>query len=276
MQDALHLAALATQQIGSPAFAPSIGRLCQSLSAYDGFMIYAFCQDEVPRLLFSNLAPSDIQACWPPYFGGAYLLDPFYALFRAQAPDGLYRLKDLAPDDFYDSEYHKSFYLKTGLRDEITLVFGLAEGTQIHVSLGLRSAQVQVTDQDLQRLQAFAPLLTALCSRHWSDLTATPASPTPHTGAHLDRAFQRFGASVLSEREAETARLILMGHSGKSIARELNISPETVKVYRKRVHSKLHIRSQAELFSLFLTSVQNAPIGVDQDPLAFVAFKATP
>ncbi|MCY1250836.1 Bacterial regulatory protein, luxR family [compost metagenome] len=54
----------------------------------------------------------------------------------------------------------------------------------------------------------------------------------------------------VSVREAEVIRLMLKGHSTKSIARHLGNSPETVKVHRKRIYSKLKISSQGELFSL--------------------------
>lgn len=57
------------------------------------------------------------------------------------------------------------------------------------------------------------------------------------------------------------------GHSGKSMARILGVSPETVKVYRKRIHYKLNIHSQGELFSRLLASLTmttSEPVG---DPL---------
>ncbi|KXK67489.1 LuxR family transcriptional regulator [Pseudomonas monteilii] len=45
---------------------------------------------------------------------------------------------------------------------------------------------------------------------------------------------------------------MLSGCSSKEIARKLEISVETVKVHRKHMYSKLGIKSQSELFSLFL------------------------
>ena len=50
----------------------------------------------------------------------------------------------------------------------------------------------------------------------------------------------------------EVALLLLSGCSNKEIARKLAISAETVKVHRKHMYSKLGIKSQSELFSLFL------------------------
>ncbi len=86
-------------------------------------------------------------------------------------------------------------------------------------------------------------------------------------GLQVMSALARFGTSRLSDREAEVARLILQGHSSKVIARMLGNSPETVKVFRKRIHTKLGLATSAELFSLFLAALCAAPHGTDDDPL---------
>ncbi|MBN8629504.1 MAG: helix-turn-helix transcriptional regulator [Rhodobacterales bacterium] len=85
--------------------------------------------------------------------------------------------------------------------------------------------------------------------------------------AHIETALGQFGASRLSDREAEVARLILQGHSSKVIARRLGNSPETVKVFRKRIHTKLGLASSAELFLLFLAALSAAPQNCADDPL---------
>ena len=53
------------------------------------------------------------------YQAGPYLLDPFYqAAVRPVAP-GLHRLRDMAPDRFYQGEYFRNYYVRTGLAEEI-------------------------------------------------------------------------------------------------------------------------------------------------------------
>ncbi len=86
-------------------------------------------------------------------------------------------------------------------------------------------------------------------------------------GLHVMAALTHFGTSRLSDREAEVARLILQGHSSKGIARKMGNSPETVKVFRKRIHTKLGLATSAELFSLFLAALCAAPNGTTDDPL---------
>ena len=55
------------------------------------------------------------------------------------------------------------------------------------------------------------------------------------------------GGVTLSPRERDVLKLIASGLSGKSIARELNISPKTVETHRDRLMTKLNLHSVAEL-----------------------------
>jgi DNA-binding CsgD family transcriptional regulator len=59
----------------------------------------------------------------------------------------------------------------------------------------------------------------------------------------------------LTEREGEIAGLLLRGHSAKSIARDLRISPGTVRNHMKRIYAKLGVSSQSELFAAFLDAL---------------------
>ncbi len=61
----------------------------------------------------------------------------------------------------------------------------------------------------------------------------------------------------LTKRQAEVALLVLRGHSSASIALRLEISPQTVKVFRKQLYRKCNISSQAELFALITPLLVN-------------------
>lgn len=105
-------------------------------------------------------------------------------------------------------------------------------------------------------------------------MTALPPHAFAHTGTigqHVMAAMAQFGTSRLSEREAEVARLILQGHSSKAIARMLGNSPETIKVYRKRIHTKLGLASSGQLFTLFMSALCAMPEGGDDDPLTHLS-----
>lgn len=68
----------------------------------------------------------------------------------------------------------------------------------------------------------------------------------------LDPACQEFSAKVamLSQRERQVFERIIAGDSNKVMARDLEISPRTIEVYRANVMTKLQARSISELVRL--------------------------
>jgi DNA-binding NarL/FixJ family response regulator len=53
--------------------------------------------------------------------------------------------------------------------------------------------------------------------------------------------------SLLSGRETEVLRLVARGHSAKSIAAELQLSPRTLETYKARAMEKLMLRNRADI-----------------------------
>lgn len=67
-------------------------------------------------------------------------------------------------------------------------------------------------------------------------------------GVDFKEKLQHRSRNQLTDREVQTAILLLAGHSSKAIAAQLAISPETVKVHRRNLYEKLNVSSQAEVF----------------------------
>lgn len=69
----------------------------------------------------------------------------------------------------------------------------------------------------------------------------------------------------LSDREITVFRLIGMGMKKSRIAKELNLSPNTVETYRSHIKEKMDIATGAELYRLaFLHSQDEAPLHIGQ------------
>ncbi len=60
------------------------------------------------------------------------------------------------------------------------------------------------------------------------------------------RSFHQLNESPLSNRETEILRLLSQGMNYKSVAKDLFLSPHTVKTHIKNIYQKLHVHSRAE------------------------------
>ncbi|QDI77337.1 MULTISPECIES: helix-turn-helix transcriptional regulator [Leisingera] len=262
--------ARAIELVGQEGFLAALAVLCQSASGYDSTFTAAFFPDHPPVELFDNLPDEHSASTIKPYLDFAYFLDPFYNLFLQGVGDRVITLGECAPDDFRASEYYQTFYAGTGLFDETSVFISFGNSAAVVISLGSREEGFQLAADQRAALTALLPCIAALCRRHWPALDPNSLAGSGRMGLHLKKTFDRFASSVLSGREAEIVQLILKGHSSKSIARELGNSPETVKVHRKRIHNKLGITSQGELFSLFLEALTRAPSNATDDPLTYL------
>lgn len=249
------------QALAHEDFYQKLSAGCELLTGFESTLIVWLGDKHRPIHLYDDLPESIAAETKNAWFDGAYLLDPFYDLFLKKSPDGVYRLSELAPDSFFDSEYYHSYYLETGLTEEIGLLVNLNSENALFMSLGSRD-QTKPREACMKNLQTVLPVLRQLCRRQQS-----AEEGEINFSAPLDKAFRNFGREHLSQRECEVIQLILKGHSNKAIAQLLEISPDTVKVYNKRFHAKLGISSQAELFSLFLESISLVPFDADVDPL---------
>lgn len=220
----------------------------------DNTTMLAYFQERPPQLLFSHARePRVHERIVSEYLTGAYLLDPFHALHIERAAAGLYRMRDIAPDQFTRNEYFALYYQRTTLCDEIAYVGYPAPGVSVHVCLGRDASSGRAfTARDMERAQRLAPIACALIARHWSGLRSEGAISDSDVSRALQRRMQDDHAIALTDRQAEIALLVLKGHSSGSIAMRLGISPQTVKVFRKQLYRKCGISSQAELFSLMM------------------------
>ena len=157
------------------------------------------------------------------------------------------RLADVAPEHFELTEYYQRYFRLNVVADEIQFNCHLPDGRTLCLSLGSKQ---RFDPQQIALLSLIQPWVLSLLRQrlpHELNQVSAPQPPIQNDD---------WGAQ-LTARELDVGRLMLSGCSSKEIARKLEISVETVKVHKKHMYSKLGIKSQSELFSIFLQA-QNA------------------
>ncbi|MBB3066203.1 helix-turn-helix transcriptional regulator [Limibacillus halophilus] len=252
--------AKAVRALRTPDFPQTLVAALGTLVSFDFSVMFAYRGDERPLDLFDNFGETRREIFVSIYQEGPYLLDPFFQASRDSCAPGLYRIRELAPDRFYQSEYFRSYYVRTGLSEEIGFFIALPEEVRAVISLMRAGKRQTFSEKEMARLRLVEPVVRAAAEYHWENLSARFSAERPDPEQeilerHIDATFRNFGRSLLSPREREVAGLILRGHSSDSISKILGIAAGTVKVHRKNTYSKLGIASQSELFSIFLGSL---------------------
>lgn len=223
-----------------------------SVCPLDNATMIAFFEDRGPEVFFSEAEERRVfEQLESDYLRGAYLLDPVYALHTKTAEEGLYRLHDIAPDQFTRNEYFANYYRRTTLIDELIFLAHPAPGVSVTICVGRDATSGRRFSSRARTLmREVAPVVVSLANRHWAGLRSGKGQDDGQVVETLRESLSKTRAIALSPRQAEIALLILRGHSSTSIGLNLGISPQTVKVIRKQLYRKCQISSQAELFSL--------------------------
>lgn len=230
-------------------------KLCDWLNQcldIDNFTILAYYQTRKPELFYRKSRIRQVhERLEADYLSGAYLLDPFHDLHVKKTPEGMYRLKDCAPDHFHRNEYFARYYGYTTMIDELCYHACPARGVSVQVCLGKdKSSGRMFSARDLRSAEKLVAIVCSMIKKQWKDLSASGDYTDDSLVEKLQRQLKEHRDVSLSKRQCEVALLILRGHSTISIGLALSISPQTVKVFRKQLYRKCQISSQAELFSL--------------------------
>lgn len=242
--------------IGTKRFFVALTGLLRLAVPYSFTVIFGYRGATCPLDLFDDFPSGKRSVFVSDYLEGPYLLDPFYLAATRPVMPGLYRMRDLAPDRFYQGEYYRSYYVKTGLAEEIGFFIDVGPAAMVVVSL-MRAERVYAA-RELRTLTDLAPVVLSAARRHWAGLEDQKPAQGQTGAATVKQSFASFGADVLTRREREIVEYILKGHSAEAIGGILGIAPGTVRIHRRNVYAKLRISSQSELFSRFIQTLSAA------------------
>lgn len=255
-------------QIGREKLSQELIEILRNLVDFDTAVIVEYQLGDKPIIHHNDLPPKNIDSQIENFVKSAFVLDPFYRAALDRKISGIHRLSDLAPQGFRKTEYYRSYFKLTKIKDEIGYVFHLNKDKFINISLGRLASSCRFKVRELNTLDSITRIVESICIAQWGqERTEKLAIPGNSLPMQLDTALKYFGTAFLTDRETQVVQLFLHGHSTKSIAEKLCISPETVKLHRKNSYAKLDVSSQAELFYLFIDSLSSLQNYSGGDPL---------
>ena len=232
--------------------------MMRALVHFDEIVIFAYRDKARPIDLFSTFDAEGYQIFVTLYQAGPYLLDPFYHAARA-GRSGVLRMRELAPDRFFSSEYFRSYYSQTRLAEELGFFVPAEDGVTVVVSLMRREKTGIFPASEFALLRDTEPFVAAFVRKAWGGVAERFAETGQGRGRRkepvsaADKVWRKLN---LTDREASIIELVLQGHSSESIGLRLDISTGTVKVHRRNVYRKLGISSQIQLLSIYLKNLQ--------------------
>jgi DNA-binding CsgD family transcriptional regulator len=244
-------------QVGSNQFSDAFAETVSRLAPFDYTVSFAYSGPGKPVCLHHTFAPKQFEIHVSEYEIGPYLLDPFYKATANGIRSGIHKMAELAPDQFYKSEYYKSYYVQTGPVDEVAFFAQGKDGWIVVTSLMRTPSHPSFSAHDLRTLGIVEPLLRRIAELHWrTDERLKAASQVEDDKEVMRRtvqdALEARGMPPLTPRELQVVGLVLEGHSSESIANLLDISAGTVRIHRKNIYAKMRISSQRELFAIFV------------------------
>ena len=233
------------ETLDRPNFWTALVRLLGRYIPVDNWVVLIYSAGKPQVLAESPGADGGMDSLFQDYLKGLYLLDPFYIANREAPQSGLVRLQDVAPECFAQTDYYQRYFRLNIVTDEVHINVQLDNQRTLSLSLG---SQCRFSLEHGALLGLVRPWVAALMRQRLM-FERDPGEAPQQPGNWQSRL--EAAAEQLTAREMEVA-LLLSGCSNKEIARKLVISAETVKVHRKHMYGKLGIKSQSELFSLFL------------------------
>ncbi|MBC7617485.1 MAG: helix-turn-helix transcriptional regulator [Candidatus Saccharibacteria bacterium] len=257
-----------TEAIASADWFDAVLDLLGTVCALDSAGAMVFHRHQRPRRIVHRFNPLERRLPEDAFLSGPYALDPNYQLFLQGCPTGVYWLRDIAPDDFYDTEYYRVFYSQIGLSDSVDLLWRIDADTALNIFIERSISRPRFGPADILAINALAPLIFAATSKHHElTIAASGRDIDKQTHQRVQSTIENFASSLLTVRQRQVLFFMISGYSAALTAQRLKTSVGTIKIHRKNIYRKLEIGSQAELFSLFINCIPFATPESQVDPL---------
>lgn len=254
---------------GNQTFPTALQGLFEHFCDTSEFSILTFRKDAVPVPVFSSIRKYDKDLMR--YCSGLYLLDPYYDAYSRRDFTGFARMDEIGSLNMEDIlKPYWNYMSDWGTWDEVGYVFAVSENTSLHFSFARTQGEPRFEPSAIEFFRDMHLFLEPLVALHWEDIDSNMKGQElvwQRLHEQVKSILQDFGSSVLTQREREVVQAMLKGHSAKSIARLLTISPGTVGVHRSNIYEKLDVSSNSELFSLLIDAMISVEPSKGQDIL---------
>ena len=251
--DALARLILASEQA---EFDLHLTQTLQELISFDIAMISLYRDNKLVEVS-SRSTPAQIKEnVLKTYLNHTFSHSPFFQMHRRKMDSGFYLMEKLARTPQLSKPSSNAEMLELDEREEIgyltagwprrlkemDLALRLSDNCTVQVAL-YRSGNRGFGEADLAGIEPIYASMLALCKQYWGRrIQQLEAGERPI----LDM-LKQFGSEELSTRELQIVQALITGLSEKEIAREFQVSLETVKTYRKRAYQKLDVTSRVDL-----------------------------
>jgi DNA-binding CsgD family transcriptional regulator len=240
--------------IGEPVFPRHLLSLLNTLVPVD--LISAFIVKRPGELehLFSASSQANVhersQSLSAQYVDGYWKIDPamseILGRYRPQPITLTRQVIDVLPRGLYRHNWEVMNAL-----DRVS-IWGSAGQSHILLHAYRFGGTGPFSKNDLKLLFSVAQVSAATISKHGMISHECNRSGLP-TISNVVKAISDWNCN-LSSREAEVCALLVLGKSGKQIAQEIGIAPNSVITYRRRAFTKLDIASRSDLVRKYSTS----------------------
>lgn len=230
----------------------------KKIAPFDIYTVTVFSANARPFFLFGNLAEFVSSSVIKKFLSGTYMLDAVYTACCERVPEGLYRLTELAPDNYFSSDFYNSADFHPcvsddagSLAEEIVYMAKPTDNLYLVLSLMRRKGYTAFDEIEFDNLKLLQDVVVETSIEHWKQSVTASVPATSSSQSTLEKAVATFAKDKLSPREQTIVSLLLRGHSTLSVAHNLDIAEGTAKVHRRNIYDKLGITSQAEMFLMF-------------------------
>jgi DNA-binding CsgD family transcriptional regulator len=248
----------ANELVGQAGFAKHLCDVLQQWVPYDSLSFFEFSLEMQPRTIFTVGEKYDTEMS--EYLGGLYLVDPMYELYATGRKYGVHLFNLNAEEGFEVPASYFRYWKKLCGKIEIGTLMPVSPDGCVHMSVFLSPDSAEQTQQAFRFFEILHTPLTRMFARHLLP-AGGPDTDTEDSRRRVHETVSNimadFGADALTRREKEIAQFLLRGHSAKSIALVLDISPGTAAIHRSNIYKKLCVSGQGEMFAKFVARLVN-------------------